>query len=660
MVFCNLISYFSLFGPINFNKNITMKKTPKLYEIGERITLVKNSILSAHYQNRWSDVGVQQIINRILLLILERRVAVILEAVKIEEAGEVKINGYKILHHTSLDPFWQQDFEDYIENTLYKNLISQNKDSDGCIVIDCDKLDDPKINRENIEIDDCLIPFCGNKYFMFHRVESTQDKDPSLEIDTRTFPPVSKNDDPILSSLAEELESALDNHNIEDYFINNEKINNNNIFRKYNERQQAKISKQLAGQLKQNWPEEGSDFFNGERFDEIKKIFDGEYRKIRKSALLVGKEADSVPNIFFSIRTFSQKECRFDDGKHNGRRLYPYGIRLIIPDAQREDLKKGFRKLHKDYGVVKKRPRLKDAHGAHIDDYFWEKLETDEGIDEILDTLASPYGIYARGMSDTVFMSGYINIKEDPFSFGATNRLEKPELEKGYDSNDYRISVYFHYMLLIFYLQKNKLPTKEKQKENLFVLLVPGNVGGSPLFCTGFVFKREGQGDHQSWLDSYHFYHSIRHYLIRSIRRKIRSLYLYEIQNVYENEQDDFLDSIVEKDIFFPDNISERINSKFKELSRVYPFQYIELKYVSKTEQSSYEKKHVPLFFLNYAGSNALFAVHAYDNPFFMSHINSDQFLGEARIKECLLEADSKLEDKLAGKIIDFEKFSGK
>ena len=635
-----------------------MGKTPQLYEIAERITLVKNSLLSAYYQNRWSDVGLQQIINRILLLFLERRVAVILEKINVVEGDETQTTGYKILHHSCLDPFWQKDFQDYIENTLYKNLISQSKSSAGCLVIDRKKLDDSKINAENIEIEDCLIPFCGDKYFMFHKVESTKDKNPRLEIDTRKFPPVSKSNDPILSALADELESALKNQNIADYFINNEKINNNNIFKKYTERQEAKIYKELSELLEQNWPEEGTDFFEGARFKEIKEIFDREYKKIRRSALLVGKEVDSVPNIFFSIRTFSQQACRFDDGKHNGRKLYPYGVRLIIPDTQREDLKKGFEKFHNEYGAPNKRPRLKDASGAYIDDTFWEKLESNEGIDEILDTLASPYGLCARGMSDAIFCSGYINIREDPFSFGATNRLEKSELEKGYESNDYRISVYFHYMLLMIFLQKNKLPAGKKQKENLFILLVPGNVGGSPFFCTGFVFKREGQQDHQSWLDSYHFYHSIRHYLIRSIRRKIRSLYLDEIQSIYENEQDDSLDRIVKEDRFNPDAICDRLNPKFKELSRVYPFQYIELKYVPKTEQHSYQEKHAPLFFLNYAGSNALFAVHAHDNSFFVSHINSEQFLGGERIKECLLEADSNLEAKLADKILDNERLA--
>jgi len=638
-----------------------MGKAPQLYEIAERITLVKNSLLSAHYQNRWSDVGLQQIINRILLLILERRVAVILEKIQRVEGGETKTDGYKILHHSCLDPFWHKDFEDYIENTLYKNLISQNKNSDGCLVIDCKKLDDPKINRENIEIEDCLIPFCGDKYFMFHRVCSTQDKDPSLEIDTRTFPPVSKNDDPILSALAEELESALKNQNIADYFIHNDKINNETIFRKYGERHEAKISKALSEQLKQDWPDEGTGYFKGTRFEEMKKIFDREYQKIRRSALLTGKKAESVPNIFFSIRTFSQQACRFDDGKNNERKLYPYGVRLIIPDTQRADLKEGFKRFRNEYGASNKRLRLKDAGGEYIDDYFWEKLGygegNDEGIDEILDTLASPYGICARGMSDTVFMSGYINIKEDPFSFGATNRLEKSELEKGYDSNDYRISVYFHYMLLMIFLQKNKLPAEKKQKENLFVLLIPGNVGGSPFFCTGFVFKREGQQDHQSWLDSYHFYHSIRHYLIRSIRRKIRTLYLDEIQNIYENKQDDFLDNLVNEDTFRPDEVCNRLNRAFKELSRVYPFQYIKFKYVPKAEQLSYQKKHAPLSFLKYVGSNISFAVHANDNPFFVSHIDSDQFLGGERIEDCLLEADSKLKAKLAVKIkIDDEK----
>jgi hypothetical protein len=631
--------------------------------ISERVILVKNSLLSAYYQNRWDRVGLQQIINRISLLFLERCIIVILK-----KTSETR---YEIAHHTCLDPFWKVDFEEYLETKLYKGfLVQEEKDR---IVIDTKKMSNRKIlavsfdqdpstfyKNEPQDFTNNIIEFYKDTFFIFHRVISaTENKKANPNVKERTFPLISIEKNVFLKKLAEKLTKLFDNPNVKAYLTNNaiDEI----IEKKTNQWEGRRINKDKdntlelyaddSKALEQYWPEEGEKYFDN-HFEKIKKIFDEEYKKIQQSPLLTGES--NVPNIFFTVRTFSQKEKRFHDDKHP-KGAYPYSIRLIIPEKQEDALKEAFSKYWKDYSHLnpEDRPHFSDDENVKIiDDFFWENIKTKKGITKILEGLKIAAGLCVRRITDPAFESGYISIRNDPFIFGGRNSIEEEFFNSKGDINFQRY-VYFHYMLLM--LSPKKDISQNHKEDKLFALTAPGSVGGSPFFCVGFVFTRKNQRDHQSWLQCFHFYNSIRHHLLRNIRKKIRNLYMDEIQSIYVNNQEDILDRIVTNDIFNPDNVCDKLNPKFQELSRVYPFQYIELKYVSPVEKEASQKDHTFLFFLNYLGSNALFAVHIHDNPFFVSHISSVKFLGDTRIKECLQEADSKLETIFDEKIVDYE-----
>ena len=73
----------------------------------ERITLVRNSLLSAHYQTRWTEVGVWQVLNRCFLFLQRPTAIVLLDA-------PCGAGHRRILYHTLADPLWKSDFETWL------------------------------------------------------------------------------------------------------------------------------------------------------------------------------------------------------------------------------------------------------------------------------------------------------------------------------------------------------------------------------------------------------------------------------------------------------------------------------------------------------------------------------------------------------------------
>lgn len=632
----------------NNKESISKQQLDELDEISERVVLVENSLLSAYYQNRWDSVGLQQIINRLSMLLLERCVIVILK----QQSKTV----YEIIHHTCLDPFWKNDFEHYLESNLYKDCLVQ--DEKEKIIIDTNKLPGRKIEAVSfgeseieyfkVDFGENILGFYKDIYFMFHRIIPRKES----RKEEREFPPISIRKNLFLKNLSKKLRKLFDNPKIEKYLTNYALVKN--IARKAAEWKGRRISEEQPQALQQDWPEDGKAYFEGERFERIKKIFDREYQKIQQSPLLVG--GDNAPNIFFTVRTFSQTEKRFHDDKYNKEGSYPYSVRLVIPDAQKQDLEKAFLAYGKEHSQPESRPCFWDAQGNRIgDDFFWEKVKTEEGVSDILEELKTPSGLCVRGMSDTVFVSGYISIKEDPFIFGGRNRLEQMHLDQKWASRDYRYFVYFHYMLLMLSPKKDILP--DHRKDKLYALIAPGSVGGSPFFCTGFVFTRENLSDHQSWLSCYHFYHSIRHYLIRSVRRQIRDLYLKEIQEIYETSQDEILIGIASNRNYEPQDVCDVLNPRLKALSRVYPFEYLEFAVVPDNDEDKYEGK--PYFFHSYI-EDEIFAVNIHSPPFFVRHFENDTFLEREMMEKCLSDSSNKLEQKLRTMIYEYEQLYNK
>lgn len=644
------------------DKSITRSKEEnwELRQIKECVSLIKHTLYSAYYQNRWPVVDLKQIISRLSMLIQERCVIVLLEVQ--EDIG------YTILNHSCLDPFWKDDFEKYIKYNLYQSVISQYYPSDKLIVLDKDKAKSFEIEIGNgkerskycIDIRDYLIKFHYDKYFMIHKMGSTKDDYPDEPDDTRYFDPIpvsrsgnirktnklDKNLSRVLLELSKQL--AYDhkkNKRIKDIFnsrelskmISDKRIEwkNHKIIRKLPER------KNLESYIGADNVEE----FLNPHFEEIRKIFGKEYKKIRESPLL--NDAEHIPNIVFFVRSFSQNTTRFYNSYH-------YSVRVLIPEEQRKDLRIAFKNLADKYSnTPKNRPKISDASGNNIDDdFFWDLINEPDGkgIEDLFKLLDKPNQLYARSMSDSVFESGYINIKNGPFKFGGESRLEKKELDKKSESEGYRRSVCFHHLL-----SSVLSPQSDKLSADFSVLLAPNFIGGSPFSCTGFVFEHKHEKDDKhkdilplrSWMDNYHFYYSICHYLTLSLRNSLMTLYLYEIRKIYENKQDTILNKIVNGETFHKEEICELLNPRLETLCRIYPFGHIELRPEIDSQIKSYNFE-----IEGYAGGNASLLVYIHDNPFFIRNIAGGPFLGETKIKKCLIIANQNLEKKLMNKFL--------
>lgn len=662
--------------------------------IAERVTLVKHRLLSAHYQSRWSVVGLQQIINRLFMLLQKRCVIVLLE--------KTDGLGYRIVHHTCLDPFWKHDFEKYLKDNLYRNVLADDNRLDKHIILDEKKLSQWKIQKtddtgrtfyEKSNIKDFLIDFYESKFFMLHEATSNKDKDPFVDIEKRSFLPISIKEHPFLWKLAKEFNTALKNPRLQNSFKNG-KIDENVSF-KLEDWESGQIRIESPQDLTKDWPGDVSwpekpkpkkeiDGYEGEynffedHFHKIKTVFNYEYKRIRNSPLLTGE--NNIPNIFFSIRTYSQKEKRFR--YNSNERLYSHSTRLLIPDAQREDLKTAFQSFGDkyQYGANEKRPRIKDVKENQIyDDFFWENLKRSGGIDEILDTLEKPYGLQSRAMSDGIFESGYVNIRVSPLVFGGTNRFEQdlldslktPENKK--QSLDYQAAVYLHYMLLILYSQRNDISAESVN--DFSILLMPCNVGGSPFFCVGFVFENNDKSEterndeeimtheekmHQSWLDKYHVYYSIRHFFLMGVRNSIEDLYLNAIKSVYEDNQKQIIYNISNNVSYDPEDVCHALNPKFKLLSRVYPFEYIAFKaiYLNDEQQPMID---VNLYdgieqaeesgFIHHYLEHEIFKVCLHKNPFFVRYFSVDRSISNERFKETLSDAFKNFRQELISEI---------
>ncbi len=617
-------------------------------EITERVTLVKHSLFSAFYQNRWPVVDLNQIINRLCMLLQERCVIVLLER---------KENiGYTILHHTCLDPFWKGDFENYIKNTLYKEVISQKHPSEDLIILDKDRAESFEIEinekKRYINIKEYLIKFHEDKYFMIHKMYSPRDTKPTAK-GKRTFLPISIKSNEYLYYLSKTL--SCDKNNPVDPVIDkifSDKKLNERISRKAKNWKKQKIKREVAppSLLNLYWKYTTNDSKKSfeDNFKEIRKIFNQEYLNIRESPLLTSNS--KTPNIIFFIREFTQKELRFRR-KPGEERYYPYRIRILIPDAQKDDLRKGFEELKE------KRTNIIDFHkyltvkNVRDDGFFWKLLEKPGGIDKILEIIEKPNQLCARSMSDASFESGYVNIKEGPFTFGGTSRLEKEELEKYGKSEGYQRSICIHYAFTI-------MSPRADANKNFQILTVPGSVGGSPLFCAGFVYPLIKDDDkpkypreyHRMWLNNYHFYHAICHYLIFNVRTKITRLYLDKVRYIYENSQDDILNKIVHGISFNKKDICDLLNPQFHILCRIFPFELIKL-HETLSDQSSVDKEKLTSFDIYYAGGNFPLAVYVHKNPFFLNQITSSSILEENQIEECINTANDCLKQRLIERI---------
>jgi hypothetical protein len=505
----------------------------------ERIILVRNSLLSAHYQTRWTEVGVWQVLNRCFLF-LQRPTAIVLLD---KQCG----NGHRrILYHTLADPLWKSDFERWL------NTDDPEDEGLGLGAVRFSQL--PPAEQAK-----CTLSAGGprERYILDHALflpDTIADPDPDPDPGPRPRPrgvslfgdaepraifvsiDTSPNEKPKYRPLSLS-ECGLNEHLFETVF--NAAHTKRLQIPKHISKHLQSLGEQWAdGKMKPDNipltfddappggislktfldPQNAGHGFFERQHEAIRDIIERQYSKIFESPLLSPTQ-QNPPNIFFFVKSFTNDFRRFvhvREKQDPKKCIYAHSVRAVLPPSQRDHLAHAFLNFYaqcaelpdsdptvaasycmqsvtRDSQDVPYAYAQQNAQGQMHrflnsigdDSFFWEELAAAardtkerpaETLKDIFERMEKPFGQWARSITDPVLESGYLHIKTHPFSSSAQERVHKSLLNNR-ESNDYRRLVYYHYALSLM----------TPHDLEISALLIPGYVGGCPWLCIGFL-----------------------------------------------------------------------------------------------------------------------------------------------------------------------------
>lgn len=591
-------------------------------QICERVSLVRNSLLSSNYQNRWDRVGMRQVINRLFMFIQEPSVLVFLR----KNTGSIEDHSYTAVYHTLQDPLWKSHFETFLSEHV------------GILAGDHIMVDPKEFSGQFFRLSDSI-------HILFFYIEII-DYIPRFFYDNERISFAERGIDFLLGSFQSD-------SRLHDFFINEmveEEISNQSRY--WNN---GSLVNQFTDISLGFEPGIDASLFS-ECYESFLHIFDVTYQRIYNSPL-ISQFKKNPPNILFFVKQYSNEFGRYHGRSGGDTPYYSHGVRMIIPDSQLLHIEKALSTISKcdadnnsfcfpvetvdmkggvyvytPTGRTVKRPRFKGGD----DDFFWRLIKTPEGRKEILNDMAANFGPKARSLSDPVLESGYVHFKHHPFEEGRSNRLEANVISEGSTSRDYRRLVCYHYVMHMM-APIYKAAHGTQAAEELSAILVPGYAGGATWFSMGFLSLNK-RAPHDRWLDNYHFYHSVCHYLARGVRSKLRYLYLNKIKEIYLKFLHDIVNDLVVTDVFTPLRVIEALNPRLKTLCRIFPFELIQF----NLDSSGIKSRCFVHKFLN----RVPYAVSIVDNPYFQRQIQGIALEAseiEARIKNAFLESDQVL-----------------
>jgi len=598
-------------------------------EVQERAILIRNDLLSANYQNRYLQTGIRQVLNRLLVCLQEPYVIVIL-------SKSEKKDKYQILYHTFFDPLWKDHFENF--------LIDEEKG--------IGKLEEDWIYVDRKKYKKSIFKIFDKEYIMLFKVDFSLNI-PRFIIRIRKQLEHDKKFDEVSalkSLLTEKTKQLYLSENLSGQFRSKENCWKNGkiiINDKCSNYQHNKLNDEIIKK----------------QFEEISRIFNEEYKRILDSPLL-SPSGKNPPNIIFFLKNYIQDQPRYHGKNGKLKGCYTYNVRVVIPDMQKDNIRhtlqalseceiktKGDDKYFKFpiYTVSKDGEKCiyektgKEEENKIFpgdDSFFWEEIKTPEGREKIIGVMESSFGIKARSLSDPTLSSGYVYINHNPFSNGGTNRLEDSEKDKGKDSDNYRRLVSYHYIMSLM----------ASADGDISGITVPGSVNGSTWFCMTFLSKNN-QDEQERWLDNYHFYHSICHYTIRGIRRRLKNRYLEAIGEIYFNYIGSVVTKYIEKSnnelknkaigdnyIDFQKDVCDYINNDLLIMARIYPFNALEFTVMPRNSNKFPEKEND---FYHEILSRFKCLVVIKDNPFFIR--DESNFLKKKEIRNTLAIIDRQL-----------------
>lgn len=300
---------------------------------------------------------------------------------------------------------------------------------------------------------------------------------------------------------------------------------------------------------------------------------------------------ERIPNMMLMFRTFTRTQSRFDNESTKG---YDYDVSIIIPSAdvsntqltkndetrhlsQHTDLRRYLQSLDKDaflssrrfcnYGLNKSNSFLYEE----LDNWFWDTLANDEGIERIIQIIRSWVGSGTRSFTDPVFASGLMQIRF-PFEQGGLRRVHGALNASNLDQIEGAQRIDLYRIVAAYYILLGMAPASPPTAvQNLALVQLPIEVGGTVWGVACYVVPVEGHyfdfSDTLLWFRNFHYSDSIKRSMESSARAIITTRTIAWIRQIVENTVLD-IDSISDNVAFW-----NALNSEFGLIESILPLE---------------------------------------------------------------------------------------
>ena len=317
-------------------------------------------------------------------------------------------------------------------------------------------------------------------------------------------------------------------------------------------------------------------------------------------------------NIFFSHRYYDQAKYRDRSNSPNSSKIntYPYSLRFVLPRKQEADLLKTLRIIKNNNKSIGTRDYYPDEwHYPYKEwdgfsntvsfrqyfhptgrNWFWNTIRKRGGIKEFLQIIQKPFGKHTRGLPDPPLASGFLHLRPNIYSRGGLERIADSMTgndELNIESPDVQRMVIMYYIFCAAApVTENKEISKNRDYMGMFI--VPLRTGGKTYMTIGSIIPMLNNGlsienNEEYFLRNYYLYADISQKAERILRRKSRSLYLFQIRKIFTYEITRPFIQLVRSEESIPvpiDQIAKEVNKKYDWLCRAWPYDKIQVEFL--------------------------------------------------------------------------------
>lgn len=321
---------------------------------------------------------------------------------------------------------------------------------------------------------------------------------------------------------------------------------------------------------------------------------------------------DGTPqNIFVYMRYYGPDETRNRSSfsRQESRYPYPFSLRLMLPDAQVNDLRHTFEQIRDEaercdggktwkyvyYDINKEPPTrkekpLKESDVRGYADWFWTTLKKERGIDYLIAALMEARGQGTRSMADPALSAGFLHFRPGLFTQNFYVYLSEDEVSKGVEhSADLQRAVIMHYLF-------SAATASREVTLPLGAMIMPLRVGTrSWMAFVHITAMEEAQGGderpeagrkqgteecavpsanctkhHEQALHNIYLYSAVQQQAVQRIREAGKREYLKQIEEIFTGAVKAWLDGD-----YAMARLDAIVNERFNWLCRVWPFPLI-------------------------------------------------------------------------------------